>query len=105
MAERGLLRLTNCTLLRDHRLVVEDLWVRNGVVVDPEVVFYVEKDLPLETVDCRGAVVAPGFIELQINGMYVVIDVFSWLSLTGFLFWFLIVDLCDYWCFWFCRIV
>ncbi|XP_077286839.1 N-acetylglucosamine-6-phosphate deacetylase [Arctopsyche grandis] len=61
-------RLTNCHILRDHKLIREDLWVRGGLVVDPEVVFYVEKNQAVHTVDCNGAMIAPGFIELQLNG-------------------------------------
>lgn len=46
----------------------EDFWVRGGKIVNPEKVFYIEKRKADTVVDCKGAVIAPGFIELQING-------------------------------------
>ncbi|XP_043196020.1 N-acetylglucosamine-6-phosphate deacetylase-like [Amphibalanus amphitrite] len=58
----------NCRILRDHELVREDLWVENGRIINPEELFYVQKRPPAFQVDCRGSIVAPGFIDVQING-------------------------------------
>lgn len=46
----------------------EDLWVREGTILDPEKLFFDEKGYADETVDCKGCIVAPGFIDVQING-------------------------------------
>lgn len=64
-----LTQFRNCRLLRNHQLVVDDLWVRAGKVIDPEKVFFDEKQQAHVQVDCGGAILAPGFIDLQINGM------------------------------------
>lgn len=45
------------------------MWVRGGVIIDPINLFYEEKKAPDVTVDCRGLIVAPGFIDIQINGV------------------------------------
>ncbi|KAI4500356.1 hypothetical protein M0802_004773 [Mischocyttarus mexicanus] len=58
----------NCTILRDGKITIEDLWVRDGKIINPEKIFYDEKVLPDCRIDCRGALIAPGYIDLQING-------------------------------------
>lgn len=58
----------NCKLLRNHQIMKEDLWVRNGKVINPEKVFFDEKAQSSYKVDCKGALLAPGFIDVQING-------------------------------------
>ncbi|XP_058813712.1 N-acetylglucosamine-6-phosphate deacetylase [Topomyia yanbarensis] len=68
--EQKLTQFRNCRLLRNHRLVVDDLWVRAGKIIDPEKVFFDEKRQAHIQIDCNGAIIAPGFIDLQINGGY-----------------------------------
>jgi N-acetylglucosamine-6-phosphate deacetylase len=63
-----LLQFRNCQILRDHAVITEDFWVRNGKIVDPEKVFFDEKISADIQIDCKGALIAPGFIDLQING-------------------------------------
>ena len=60
----------NCRILRDHKIFREDLWVRGGKVVNPEKIFFDEKVSADEKIDCEGAILAPGFIDLQINGKF-----------------------------------
>ena len=57
----------NCQLLKNHLLLNEDLWVENGVIIDPQKLFYSGRTFDKE-VNCQGAIVSPGFIDLQING-------------------------------------
>ena len=57
---------TNCSVLRLGRLVDEDLWVQDGKVVSSNQ----EGKEQVEQVDCGGAILAPGFIDLQINGAF-----------------------------------
>ncbi|KAJ1525781.1 hypothetical protein ONE63_008986 [Megalurothrips usitatus] len=64
----SILQFTNCLILRNHSIVKDDLWVRNGKVIDPEKVFFDEKTVATKKFDCAGALISPGFIELQING-------------------------------------
>ena len=63
-----LVKFINCRLLRDHAIVVDDLWVRGGVIVNPEKVFFDERVQPDEVVNCGGRLISPGFIDVQING-------------------------------------
>ncbi|XP_043584098.1 N-acetylglucosamine-6-phosphate deacetylase [Bombus pyrosoma] len=58
----------NCCILREGKILNEDLWVRDGKVVDPEKIFYDEKVKPHIRIDCNGALISPGYIDLQING-------------------------------------
>lgn len=46
----------------------EDLWVRGGRVLDPEKLFFEERRVADELRDCGGCILAPGFIDVQING-------------------------------------
>lgn len=38
-----LVRFHNCRILRGHKIIREDLWVRAGKIIDPEKVFFDEK--------------------------------------------------------------
>lgn len=69
------IQFKNCRLVRNHEIVVDDLWIRNGKIINPERVFFDEKIAADEQIDCDGAIIAPGFIDIQINGedlLYVV---------------------------------
>nr|XP_057905508.1 N-acetylglucosamine-6-phosphate deacetylase [Doryrhamphus excisus] len=70
VSDAPITQLVNCRILRDHRLQREDLWVREGKILDPEKLFFDEKAYADEQVDCHGGIVAPGFIDVQINGGY-----------------------------------
>lgn len=67
--KRVLKQFYNCQILRGGRILTEDLWVRDGKIIDPEKIFYDEKIQPDVKVDCNGALISPGFIEVQINGI------------------------------------
>jgi len=66
----GLLQFTNCRLVRGHRIIQDDLWVRDGRIVNPEPVFFDEQVKSHCRIDCGGAIIAPGYIDLQINGEF-----------------------------------
>lgn len=71
MEQVKLVQLINCRLVRDGQILTEDdLYVRNGKIVDPEKVFFDEKGASHLRIDCKGALIAPGFIDLQINGKW-----------------------------------
>ncbi|XP_061837504.1 N-acetylglucosamine-6-phosphate deacetylase isoform X1 [Nerophis lumbriciformis] len=71
VSEAPITQFVNCRILRDHRLLSrEDLWVREGKILDPEKLFFDEKAYADERVDCEGTILAPGFIDVQINGGY-----------------------------------
>lgn len=58
----------NCNILKDGRILRQDLWVEDGRIADPEIIFYVKKKMPDIEIDCLGSLISPGFIDLQING-------------------------------------
>ena len=61
-------RYQNGNVLRDGEIVPGDVWVREGKILDPKKLFYDERRTPDRVVDCKGLIVAPGFIDIQING-------------------------------------
>lgn len=67
-AKTGLTKFYNCYILRDNKIIKEDLWIRDGKIENPEQVFYVEQLEAEVTVNCEGLLIAPGFIDIQING-------------------------------------
>ena len=58
----------NCRQLLNGKIVQEDLWVRDGRILNPEKLFYSEQKPPDIRVDCDNAIIVPGFIDVQING-------------------------------------
>lgn len=63
-----LIKFHNCRILRNGEIFEEQLWVRDGRIVDPEKIFNDEKIGADEVVDCWGAIISPGYIEMQTNG-------------------------------------
>lgn len=70
--KNGLTKFTNCRLLRGNELVKEDLWVSSvsGKIIHSQASFYDELVLPDETIDLGGRIVAPGMIDVQLNGAF-----------------------------------
>lgn len=66
--QQTLKQFYNCCILRDGKILKEDLWVRDGKLVNSEKIFYDEKVMPDVRIDCKGALISPGYIDLQING-------------------------------------
>ena len=52
-------------------LELGDVWVRDGKIIEPLKLFYETKESAHTTIDCRGLIVAPGFIDIQINGIII----------------------------------
>ena len=67
-SEAQLTKFVNCRLIRAHQLISDHLWIRGGRIIDPEPCFFEEKRKADVTIDCRGLIISPGFIDLQING-------------------------------------
>lgn len=63
-----IVQLRNCSILRNHQIIKEDLWVRDGKILNPEKVFFDEQKYASKQIDCKSALISPGFIDLQING-------------------------------------
>jgi N-acetylglucosamine-6-phosphate deacetylase len=60
----------NCKILWNHSLVQEDLWVREGKILNPEKLFFDEQAYADVQIDCKGCIIAPGYIDVQINGRF-----------------------------------
>ena len=54
-------------------MIREDLWVRDGKVMNPEIIFFEEKIAADVKIDCKNMIIAPGFIDVQINGEYFIL--------------------------------
>lgn len=66
-----IIKFTNCRILRGDTLVHNDiLLIRDGKILDPEYVFFVEKNTPDLEIDCGNQIIAPGFIDTQLNGAF-----------------------------------
>ncbi|KAH0631857.1 hypothetical protein JD844_019739 [Phrynosoma platyrhinos] len=57
-------RFSNGWILKNHELQREDLWVRDGKILNPEKLFFDEKKPADIRLDCRGCIIAPGFIDV-----------------------------------------
>nr|XP_002130591.1 N-acetylglucosamine-6-phosphate deacetylase-like [Ciona intestinalis] len=68
MDANKIVQFHNCRILRNHRLIWDDLWVRNGIIQNPRLLFFEEKKGSDIKIDCKGKILSPGFIDLQING-------------------------------------
>jgi N-acetylglucosamine-6-phosphate deacetylase len=65
-----LIKFTNCRLATDGELFEKDLWIDSGrgIIVDPQTCFYDKHAMPNRIINLGGKIVAPGFIDIQING-------------------------------------
>lgn len=66
----GVTKLTNGLLLKDDQLIPGDLWIssESGKIISPQTAFYSAGQTPDTVIDLKGKIVAPGFIEVQLNG-------------------------------------
>jgi len=58
----------NCYILRNGKVIREDLWTRNGKIINPEPLFFDEKNYADVRINCGNILISPGFIDVQING-------------------------------------
>lgn len=56
-------RYTGGYLVKDHQLIKEDLWVKDGKIVPPQ-------SRADQIIAMDGKIIAPGYIDLQINGAF-----------------------------------
>ena len=65
--KNAIIRFRDCRILRDGALLREDLWVRNGKIIDPEPLFFDERRSADVEIHCP-YIISPGFLDIQING-------------------------------------
>ncbi|KKZ62404.1 N-acetylglucosamine-6-phosphate deacetylase [[Emmonsia] crescens] len=63
-------KFTNCRIPQNGQLIEQDLWVdsSSGKILQDQQAFYEFQLCPDQTVDLGGRVLAPGFIDVQLNG-------------------------------------
>jgi N-acetylglucosamine-6-phosphate deacetylase len=68
----GIIKFTNCRLVKNNRIVQEDLWIsqKSGRILNGQKVFYEYMAAPDYVIDLKGRIVAPGFIDVQLNGAF-----------------------------------
>ncbi|KAI5779256.1 N-acetylglucosamine-6-phosphate deacetylase [Geopyxis carbonaria] len=71
-ADDKIIKFTNCRLAQPDGLVDYDLWVSatTGRILDHQRAFYKQHAVPSRIVDLRGRILAPGFLDVQLNGGY-----------------------------------
>ncbi|KAI8051085.1 uncharacterized protein B0P05DRAFT_480198 [Gilbertella persicaria] len=71
MTHSKLIKIINGRFLRNHQLIDDDyLWIQDGKIIDAFHTFFDAGREPDVVIDAEGAIVSPGFIELQINGAF-----------------------------------
>lgn len=65
-------KFTNCRLPRGNQLVEQDLWIdsRSGRILKDQEAFYEFQLSPDQVVDLGGRILAPGLIDVQLNGAH-----------------------------------
>lgn len=63
MAESKTIQFVGGKLLRQHQFVLSDFWIKDGVIVTPQ-------KRADEVIRLPGKLIAPGYIDLQINGAF-----------------------------------
>lgn len=68
----GVIKFTNCLLVKGNALVHEDLWVSStsGKILNGQELLYEHRTAPEEIVDLGGRILSPGLIDTQLNGAY-----------------------------------
>ncbi|KAH8552530.1 hypothetical protein BGW37DRAFT_533876 [Umbelopsis sp. PMI_123] len=64
-------KIVNARLLLDHKIVQDSyLWFQDGKIIHPQNLFFDQHRDADEIIDAKGALVVPGFLDIQINGGY-----------------------------------
>nr|POF04055.1 n-acetylglucosamine-6-phosphate deacetylase [Quercus suber] len=68
----GTTRLTGGRLVKGDKLIEEDLWISSvtGRILHAQEVFYEHHVAPDHIIDLKGRIIAPGFIDVQLNGAF-----------------------------------
>ncbi|KAI9281783.1 hypothetical protein BC943DRAFT_344237 [Umbelopsis sp. AD052] len=64
-------KIVNARLLLDHKIVQDSyLWFQDGKIIHPQNLFFDQHRDADEIIDAKGALVVPGYLDIQINGGY-----------------------------------
>lgn len=63
-------KFTNCRILKSNHLIEQDLWIDSltGKILKDQEAFYELQLSPDQIIDLKGRILAPGFIDVQLNG-------------------------------------
>ena len=62
-----LIQFQNCRLIRDEKILSNDLWIRGNKILDPEEISVNEKLVADLQIDCDNYIIVPGLIDLKVN--------------------------------------
>lgn len=68
----GVVKFTNCLLVKGTELVHEDLWISSvtGKILNGQEILYGHLTAPDHIIDLNGRILSPGLIDVQLNGAY-----------------------------------
>jgi len=68
----GVIKFTNCLLVKGTELVHEDLWIssQSGKILNGQEILYGHLTAPDSIIDLGGRILSPGLIDVQLNGAY-----------------------------------
>ena len=68
------LKFENVRVLRQGKLIETSFWIEQGKIIDPKKRFWASSSdqtfQPDEIIDGKNCIVAPGFIDVQLNGAF-----------------------------------
>ncbi|KAJ4305217.1 N-acetyl-glucosamine-6-phosphate deacetylase [Kalmusia sp. IMI 367209] len=68
----GVIKFTNCLLVKGAELVHEDLWISSasGKILNGQELLYGHLTAPDNIIDLGGRILSPGLVDVQLNGAY-----------------------------------
>ncbi|RGB34861.1 Carbohydrate Esterase Family 9 protein [Rhizophagus diaphanus] len=66
-----LIKIVNGRIVRNHTIINDDvLYIHDGKIIDPQKHFFACGNLPDVVINAKGLLIAPGYIDVQINGAF-----------------------------------
>ncbi|CAG8485996.1 12975_t:CDS:2 [Funneliformis mosseae] len=66
-----LVKIINGRIVRDHKIINDDvLYIYEGKIIDPQNHFFTYGNSPDTVINAKGLLIAPGYIDIQINGAF-----------------------------------
>ncbi|KAJ2740430.1 N-acetyl-glucosamine-6-phosphate deacetylase [Coemansia sp. BCRC 34301] len=68
LASGPITQVYNCRVLRGHKLENDDVWFQNGIIINPTSLYGLRG--PDSRINAHGLIVAPGLVDVQLNGAF-----------------------------------
>ncbi|KAG2184578.1 hypothetical protein INT43_000487 [Umbelopsis isabellina] len=69
--EGKIVKIINARVLLNHKLTENSyLWFKDSKIIDPQELFFQDHKEPDMVIDAENAIVAPGYLDIQINGAF-----------------------------------